>query len=232
VVWRRGLGYGLWLAVLVWAALLLGLHLRGAETPPPRILTVQQVVNGFAASTVAPPLTRGPGMPLDGRPAPWVPARNLAGHPVQLTTWRGRVVVLTFVNPLCGAGCSSLIPVIQDAWARVGRSDQLALVAVSVNPAAGAPAARRWWGGLQGQVQGTVVVGPKKALVRLWRLYGVTVEPGGTGLAYTPALYIMNRNGREDALFIVQPGLVAAQARTLAEALRRALADRPSSTST
>jgi cytochrome oxidase Cu insertion factor (SCO1/SenC/PrrC family) len=222
VTWRR-LGYGLWVVVLVWGALLIGFHIRQSEIPPPRVLTVQEVVNGFAVSTVAPPLTRGPGMPLDGRPAPWVRARNLAGRSVQLSAWRGRVVVLTFVNPLCGVDCSSLIPVIEGAWAEAGRPGQLALVAVSVNPTAGLPAARHWWAGLNGRVQGTVVVGPKTALTRLWRLYGVTVEGSGNGLAYTPALYIMNRNGREDVLFIVQQGLVATQARTLAEAIRRAL---------
>ncbi len=221
VGWRR-VGLALWLAVLVWAAVLLGLHER-ATLPTPPVLSVQQVANGFAASTIAPPLSGGVGMPLHGRPAPWEPLVDMAGHPFSLAAWHGRVVVLTFINPACRTGCHDIGPVLRAAFRLLGPSAPAArVVAVDVNLGARTPAAlRRWWAGQRLGSLGTAVTGSRRHLEALWGDYGVVVTGRGGELQYTPVLYVIDGQGREETLFVTARGPVAVQARVLAAAMRR-----------
>jgi hypothetical protein len=67
-----------------------------------------------------------------------------------------------------------------------------------------------------------LVTGSRRHLEALWRDYGVVVTGRGGRLQYTPVLYVIDGQGREETLFVTTArGPVAVQAGVLAAAIRR-----------
>lgn len=138
------------------------------------------------------------------RPAPPVTLRDQAGALVSLRSLRGRPVVLTFLDPLCTSEC----PLEGRALASVVRALPHALrptvVVVSVNPRATARDAARsaaHWG-LTGTIRLHWLLGDRAALRRVWRAYGVTVEPTTNDVVHSLVLYLVDKRGDERAGYL------------------------------
>src|ERR1700736_3233805 len=68
------------------------------------------------------------------RQAPDFRLHDQAGLPISLRAVRGRVVILTFIDPVCTTLCPLEARVLNQVELRLPRGQRPALVAVSVNP--------------------------------------------------------------------------------------------------
>jgi protein SCO1/2 len=177
----------------------------------------------------------GPSLPsLDGQatwkpgaaPAPPFRLRDRHGRFVSLDSFRGRTVVLAFMDSLCTAECPLEAAQLAAALRPLPAVERPQLLVVSVDtadtPRTVAVAARKW------RLPGSYdwLIGTHAQLARVWRAYGIEVRPAKNGdIAHSAAVYVIDRNGDERAGFLVPflPGLLTRDLRALARSSRRAL---------
>jgi len=128
--------------------------------------------------------------------------RDQNGRLLRLSAQRGKVVMLTFMYTHCPDVCPLSAVHIQEALSRLGpRRTGVTVFAVSVDPHGDTPTAiahalRRW------NLDGPWIVHwlnapTRAALSRVWRAYGVVVEPRTNDIVHSLALYLIDRNGDE-----------------------------------
>lgn len=179
------------------AALSLAVILRGTSAPAaPR----EAPASSSAAATWAPGKQRAPDFDL----------RDEHGKPISLASLRGRMVLLTFIDPLCRDFCPIEAQHLSDA-VRSTTGVKPTIVAVSVNTAGNrADILRideRKWNVVP---QWRWAVGNEAALARVWRAYHIAVFATTKKVAgvrvrdvvHTEASYLIDGNGDERALFI------------------------------
>jgi len=144
-------------------------------------------------------------------PAPDFSLKDQAGKPVSLARFRGRPVLLTFIDPLCRNLCPTEAKILAAVEARFPSAQRPAIVAVSVN---------RWGNArrvlLQDETKWKLpadwhwAVGPAVSLRKVWDDYhiGVTDSPKMvTGvtvheISHTEAAYLIDPKGDERALWL------------------------------
>jgi len=145
------------------------------------------------------------------RRAPDFSLTDQAGEPVSLARFKGRPVIVTFIDPLCRNLCPLEAKVLERAVESLPVSQRPEIVSVSVNRWANA---RRYL--LQDVAKWNLhtdwhwAVGPAPALARVWRDYQIGVEDaprtvaGVTvhDIAHTEASFVVDRNGNQRALFL------------------------------
>ncbi|HET8893223.1 MAG TPA: SCO family protein [Gaiellaceae bacterium] len=154
-------------------------------------------------SVAAPAATWAAGV----RPAPAFSLHDQNGRPVSLVAYRGKPVLVTFIDPLCRNYCPLEARVLGDAVARA----PAAIVAVSANPYGNAAAtlkqdigkwrltpAFRWAVGSNAQLSRVWDAYDIQVLVTTKRVAGVRVHE----VAHTEAAYLIDANGHERALFV------------------------------
>ena len=132
------------------------------------------------------------------RPAPDFTLSNQDGRAVSLSSLRGRVVLLTFLDSRCEHLCRIEGPLLGDLQRALPEAERPVIVAVSVNPedTAGSvrAAARRWdwwpndWHWLMGKPD---------QLGDVWAAYGVDVQQIPDDLLHSGVLYVIDRSGDE-----------------------------------
>ena len=162
------------------------------------------------ASVVTPPPVS---WPAGRRPAPDFGLRDQDGHPVSVAAYRGRRVIVTFIDPLCRNLCPLEAKVLNDAVGRMPARDRPVILAVSVDAYGGADRranlvrdVRKW----ELVPQWRWAVGPPAQLAAVWRRYQVGVKVttkriAGTTIHYvthTEAAFILDASGHERALFL------------------------------
>jgi cytochrome oxidase Cu insertion factor (SCO1/SenC/PrrC family) len=149
--------------------------------------------------------------PAGKKRAPGFQLVDQAGAPVSLTAYRGRPVIVTFIDPLCRNFCpleaKQLNELVRDLPAR----SRPAILAVSVNVYGNARAnliedvakwhlVRQWrW-----------AVGGGRQLASVWRRYRIGVEVTTKKIAgvtvrevsHTEAAYVVDTEGYERAVFL------------------------------
>jgi protein SCO1/2 len=180
--------------------------------------------NTFAASGAAakPPLpvlygqaTWKPG----AAPAPAFRLRDQHGRRVSLASFRGRSVVVAFMDSLCTAECPLQAAQLAAAMRPLPERARPQLVIVSVDvadtPRTVAAAARKWrlppgfeW-----------LLGTRAELAPVWRAYRIEVRVTKTDVLHSDAFYVLDRNGDERAGFLSPfiPGLLTRDLRKLSE---------------
>jgi cytochrome oxidase Cu insertion factor (SCO1/SenC/PrrC family) len=137
--------------------------------------------------------------------APRFSLTDAKGLPISLERFRGRPVVLTFIDPLCTTFCPLEAAVLNRLLTRLPAAQRPQIVAVSVNrlgdnQRAYAHDARKWkltsawhW-----------AVGSQAALEGVWKSYsiGVTVDPKTKDVTHTEAVYLVDRKGYQRALYL------------------------------
>ena len=134
-----------------------------------------------------------------------------AGAPVSLARFKGRPVIVTFIDPLCRNLCPLEAKVLERAVVSLPASQRPEIVSVSVN---------RWGNARRYLLQDVAkwnlhanwhwAVGSAPALAEVWRDYQIGVEDaprtvaGVTvhDIAHTEASYVVDRDGNERALFL------------------------------
>jgi protein SCO1 len=145
------------------------------------------------------------------RTAPAFTLRDQNGKPVSLAAYRGRPVLVTFIDPLCRNYCPLEAAQLDHALAGVSAASRPAIVAVSANPYGNARAnlqqdLRKWHLGSDWRW----AVGTRAELERVWSAYDIAVLVTTKTIAgvrvhdvtHTEGAYLIDRNGDERALFL------------------------------
>jgi cytochrome oxidase Cu insertion factor (SCO1/SenC/PrrC family) len=179
-------------------------------------------VTGSASATAGLPELHGQASWAPGeRRAPSFALRDESGRLVSLTPLR-RPVLLTFLDSRCHAQCPIEGHQLGIMLRQMAPAARPTLLIVGVNPSGDtAPsirhAMRKWR--LTGPWQWHWLRGPRRELERVWRDYGIGVEPTKNDITHGMALYLIDRRGFERAgyLFPFLPNFVALDLRALAE---------------
>jgi cytochrome oxidase Cu insertion factor (SCO1/SenC/PrrC family) len=156
------------------------------------------------------------------RPAPPFTLRDQDGGLVSSSGPGRRPVLLTFLDSRCHYQCPIQGRQLGSMLRRMPRALRPRLLIVSVNPRGDTRASIRHamteWG-LAGPWEWHWLRGTRPELARVWRGYGITVEPRTNDIAHSMALYLIDGRGFERAgyLFPFLPPFVALDLRTLAE---------------
>jgi len=149
--------------------------------------------------------------PASRRPAPGFRLRDQAGGPVSLASYRGRPVIVTFIDPVCRNVCPLEAKVLDQADQQIPLKQRPEILAVSVDRYADSRAdllkdARKW----NLVPQWRWAVGSPARLAAVWKDYKVSVSAKRvnvrgrtiTSITHTAAAYIIDKTGHERALFL------------------------------
>ncbi|HKI92603.1 MAG TPA: SCO family protein [Gaiellaceae bacterium] len=139
---------------------------------------------------------------LGRRPAPGLTLVDQRGRTVSLASLRGKVVVLEFFDPVC----TDICPIVSQEYVEANRllgaaARRAAFVAVNVNQyhrsvAAVAGFSRKH--GLDGIPSWHFLTGPTVTLQKIWKAYGVAVQPNPSGdVVHSSLVYFIDAKGRE-----------------------------------
>jgi protein SCO1/2 len=151
-----------------------------------------------AAQTPA-PAYEGPTL-ADPAPAPGLVLHDYLGHRVDLSGYRGRAVLVTFIYTHCPDVCPLIVASLHNALDMLGpAARKVAVIGVSTDPrgdtrtAITAFLAER---GMLGRMQ--YLVGSRSALTPVWRAWGINASnPTATDeVAHTAVVYGITGSGR------------------------------------
>lgn len=181
-------GAALAAALAALTALALALCSCGGATRAPRT-TSAALAGGFDGATLSPRAARG------------FTLRDQYGRSVSLASYRGRVVMLSFLYPTCGSVCVLIAEQIRGALDELARP--VPVLIVSAEPAAASPArVRDFLAQVSLSGRALYLSGTRAQLEPLWRAYNVRPASAGAGLFSSYAgVILIDRTGRERVLF-------------------------------
>jgi cytochrome oxidase Cu insertion factor (SCO1/SenC/PrrC family)/thiol-disulfide isomerase/thioredoxin len=137
------------------------------------------------------------GSSLGGRPAPNFSLIDEAGHRVTLRSYRGKVVLLAFNDSECTTICPLTTQAMLDAKRWLGSAARdVQLLGIDANPRATAVHDVLSYTELHGLLgQWHFLTGSVKRLEAVWKAYGIGVEIERGQIDHTPALYVIDRQG-------------------------------------
>jgi cytochrome oxidase Cu insertion factor (SCO1/SenC/PrrC family) len=204
---------------LVWIAALL----LAAAVAIVAFLLARSASDGAPLSTSPLSDTASATWPAGARPAPDFRLTDQDGKPVSISRFRGRPVIVTFIDPLCRAYCPLEGRRLNGVVRAFPPESRPAIVAVSTNVAGNGRANLRTVGRKWRLVpEWRWAVGAEPRLAQVWKRYhvgvlvttkrvaGVTVRD----VVHTEAAYVIDANGDERALFL-WPYTAGAVARAL-----------------
>jgi cytochrome oxidase Cu insertion factor (SCO1/SenC/PrrC family) len=145
-------------------------------------------------------------------PAPAFRLTDQDGASVSLAGLRGKVVLLTFLDPVCTSDCPLIAQEFRQADQVLGRqSRHVELVAIVANPLYRELAYTRAFDrqeSLTGLPNWRYLTGPVAQLSRAWRAYGVGVGvvPAGGMVAHPDIAFVISARGRIRAELDFDPG--------------------------
>jgi cytochrome oxidase Cu insertion factor (SCO1/SenC/PrrC family) len=138
--------------------------------------------------------------PLDS-PAPPFSLTDASGNQVSLASLHGKVVLLTFLDPVCTTDCPLMAQELRNADHLLGaKAKSVELVAVAANPlyyTAPYLTAFNRQEDLAGVQNWTYLTGPLKTLRSVWREYGISAVslPGGQMIAHNDLVFVIDAAG-------------------------------------
>jgi cytochrome oxidase Cu insertion factor (SCO1/SenC/PrrC family) len=134
-------------------------------------------------------------------PAPGFQLTDQHSQPVSLADLRGKVVVMTFLDPVCTTDCPIIGAEMKQAGVLLGPSDKdVELVAVVANPTYRSVAFTQAFDreeGLNTLPNWLYLTGSLSQLSQVWQQYGITVEnlPAGAMSAHNDLAVVIDRTG-------------------------------------
>ncbi len=146
-----------------------------------------------------------PGTPLSGA-APGFTLSDQFGEPVSLRSFRGKVVLLAFNDSECTTICPLTTQAMLDARAMLGRAgSRVQLLGIDANPAAISLEDVMSYSQLHGMVHAwQFLTGSLAQLKRVWKAYAVEAAIEHGMITHTPALFVIDPQGRKAKVFITQ----------------------------
>jgi len=135
-------------------------------------------------------------------PAPAFTLTSQDGHQVSLSSLRGKVVLLTFLDPVCTTDCPIIAQEFRAADAMLGaKAGSTELVAVVANPtytSTAFTAAFTRQEGLDRVPNWLYLTGSLSQLTSVWHQYGIEVEdlPAGAMSAHNDLAFVISATGR------------------------------------
>jgi protein SCO1/2 len=149
--------------------------------------------------------------PVGKKLAPGFSLRSQSGRPISLNQFRGRPVIVTFIDPLCRNLCPLEAKVLGRVVAQLPAAQRPAILAVSTNQWADARKnllldKSKW--NLPGDWHWAV--GAPAALARVWKAYAIGVSVATKTIAgikvrritHTEAAYLIDPRGYQRALYL------------------------------
>jgi cytochrome oxidase Cu insertion factor (SCO1/SenC/PrrC family) len=171
------------------------------------------------------------GSSLGNRPAPDFQLRNQFGQPMSLSQFRGKVVMLAFEDSQCTTVCPLTTQSMLEAKQLLGPAgDQVQLLGIDANPDATSVADVLSYSRAHGLVnQWDFLTGSLAQLKATWGLYHIAVQIEQGQIDHTPALYVIDQQGRERKLYLTQMAYssVGQSAQVLADELSSLLPGHP-----
>jgi len=146
------------------------------------------------------------GTSLGARPAPDFRLRNQFGQPMSLSQFRGKVVMLAFEDSECTTVCPLTTQSMLMAKQLLGPAgDKVQLLGVDANPDATSVADVLSYSRAHGLVnQWDFLTGSPAQLKATWGLYHIAVQIEQGQIDHTPALFVIDQQGRERKLYLTQ----------------------------
>jgi len=126
------------------------------------------------------------------------------GQPVSLSAFRGKVVILAFTDSQCTTICPLTTASMVAAKDLLGQAgDHVQLLGIDANPEATSRADVMAYSRSHGMVnQWDFLTGSPAQLRAVWRAYHVYVQIEKGQIDHTPALYVIDQQGRERELYL------------------------------
>jgi cytochrome oxidase Cu insertion factor (SCO1/SenC/PrrC family) len=147
-----------------------------------------------------------PGSSLGSVPAPGITLRNQFGQLMSLRQFRGKVVILAFADSQCTTVCPLTTMSMVEARQLLGPAGrQVQLLGVDANPRATSVADVMAYSRAHGMVnQWDFLTGPLAQLQAVWRAYHIAVQIQAGQIDHTPALLVIDPQGREREIYLTQ----------------------------
>ena len=153
-------------------------------------------------------------------PRPWHPAEppRAAVHPDRPVrpagvagSFRGKVVLLAFNDSECTTICPLTTAAMLAAQAKLGAAgSRVQLLGVDANPKATSLEDVLSYSQLHGMLHAWhFLTGPLAQLKRVWKAYGIEAAIQGGQIAHTPALFVIDPQGRLAKLYMTQQSYAA-----------------------
>jgi protein SCO1/2 len=140
------------------------------------------------------------------KPAAPLKLNDSLGHPVDLSEYRGKAVLVTFIYTHCPDVCPLIVSHLKTAQALLGsKADALQIVAVSTDPRGDTPktvAAFLDDHGMTGRMQ--YLIGDRGELGRVWKDWSIVAHPDKAGrdlVEHSALVYGIGADGRVTTLY-------------------------------
>ncbi len=145
------------------------------------------------------------------RPAPDFRLTDQFGQPVSLSAFRGKVVLLAFNDSECTTICPLTTTAMLDAKAMLGAAGaNVQLLGIDANPKATSLEDVLSYSQLHGMLHAWhFVTGSLQQLQRVWAAYKVQAAIQGGEIAHTPALFVIDPQGRLAKVYLTQQSYAA-----------------------
>ncbi len=173
-----------------------------------------------------------PGTTLPGATAPGFTLTDQFGARISLSQFRGKVIVLAFVDSRCTTVCPLTTVSMTEAVSMLGpaAARHIQLLGIDANPDATAVADVRAYSVAHQMTRSWhFLTGTPSELARVWRAYHVFVAASHGNIDHEPAMYVIDQRGRERTLYLTQMAYagVGQQADLIADGLSSVLPGHP-----
>jgi cytochrome oxidase Cu insertion factor (SCO1/SenC/PrrC family) len=179
--------------------------------------------NPGADAIVTEAINGAPG--LTDAPSPAFTLTDQFGHSVSLASLRGKVVALTFLDPVCTTDCPLIAQEFREADEQLGaRAASTDFVAIVANPLYRSTVYTTTFDrveGLDHLHNWLYLTGSVRALSTVWENYGVEValSSGGAMVDHSDVAYVIDAQGKTRAVMSSDPGPGAASQTSFADLL-------------
>jgi cytochrome oxidase Cu insertion factor (SCO1/SenC/PrrC family) len=144
------------------------------------------------------------GTTLGRKPAPSVQLTNQFGQPMSLRQFRGKAVLLSFVDSECTTVCPLTTLSMLQAKQMLGKAgDQVQLLGVDANPEAIATKDVLDYSQAHNMVnRWDFLTGTLPQLKATWKSFDIYAKVVGDEIDHTPALYVIDPQGRERMVYL------------------------------
>ncbi|QQE78464.1 redoxin domain-containing protein [Alicyclobacillus sp. SO9] len=165
---------------------------------------------------------------MHGRPAPNFTLTNQFGKKVSLSQFKGKTVILSFIDSTCHAICPLTTEDIKTAVHLLGPKAQknIQIIGVNANPKSTSVAAVKKYSIEHGMLHSwQYLTGSSTQLHKVWKDYYVYSGVVNGQIDHTPALYVIGPKGKEKLLYMVpsQYSSVNAESHVLAKNIAKYL---------
>jgi cytochrome oxidase Cu insertion factor (SCO1/SenC/PrrC family) len=171
------------------------------------------------------------GTSLGGVAAPGISLVNQFGQPMSLSQFRGKVVVLAFVDSQCTTVCPLTTVSMTQARDLLGAAgDQVQLLGVDANPQATSVSDVMSYSQAHSMVnQWDFMTGSLAQLQAVWAAYHIVAQVTAGQIDHTPALFVIDQRGREREIYLTSMAYasVGQEAQVLAQDIAGLLPGHP-----